>query len=410
MNGHTAIGVAALILCAPSFAEMAAQESGKSFTLILNSDTLTACGYRILRRTPDGDRPVARFTFPTLSMLLQYRPQIRDNYGFNTSRYALKDIITDISSEINSVCVSEDSSIWVGFGYYEGEGYDGIGGIGFYDPHTGATGVLRHPALLDYSVGAIKVTKDTIYAVTRGYYEGGGDVGNGLVAISRRSLDATARVPPGTSALWGSDDGQTVAPLYERPIDELISDVRFLPKPIPQWPEKTLDTIRALGPGLFMTHTLARERSVRQTLISQAEVLYDEVIRASGPDHIVGGLVGKSGIKLDTPGPEELKPNCGVDGFACFVINLPGNMWFSEWYEIQVKPPRVLTSQTVYYHNWLTARPGDSWTFERFDKTLVITIDSLIVKEVRCPFTHPPLDVDYFESAAIHLTYLRLMN
>ncbi len=38
--------------------------------------------------------------------------------------------------EAPSACVTRDGRIYFGLGFYEGEGADGIGGVGMYDPAT----------------------------------------------------------------------------------------------------------------------------------------------------------------------------------------------------------------------------------------------------------------------------------
>ena len=57
--------------------------------------------------------------------------------------------------EAPSACVTRDGRIYFGLGFYEGEGADGIGGVGMYDPATKKLQVRRPPWLRDKSVTAI---------------------------------------------------------------------------------------------------------------------------------------------------------------------------------------------------------------------------------------------------------------
>jgi hypothetical protein len=401
--------IVALILDCASLAWAFPQENFPQYPFVSGSDTLIACGECIFLKTANGPQIVAQFTVPTLSMLLSYRPGIRDNYGYDTTRYKLMDMVESVTTEISSACLF-DGRIWVGLGFYEGEGSDGFGGIGFYDLQTGELGVLRHPALLDYSTTAIKVSKDTIYAATRGQYEGATSVGNGLVAISRRTLLATARVPKGSHTIWDKDgeEREPVAPKYDRPIEQLIADSHFIRSEIANWPREVRDTIRFMGADQFMVHTLAHERWVRQASLSRATTLFDEVIRASGPEHYIGEIVGKSAVVLSTPGYDEVKQQCGRDGFACFTIQRWGGLYLPEFEELQIRPPNVIPESMQYRYHWITAKVGDSWSYESSNSTQKITIDSLVVKTANCNPGMSPLD--YFESVAIHVKFLKLKD
>jgi len=403
--------LAIVILALPVSIQSFAQDNLHEFYLVVGQDTLTACGYRILRNTPDGDTVLMRFTFPTLSMLVQDRPSIVKDYTSDASQAGFRDIVSAVASEIMAGCVSEDGEIWVGFGFYEGEGSDGIGGIGYFDPRTGESGVLRHPALVDYSISDLKVTADTIYAVTKGFYEGASTVGNGLVAISRRTLHAIARVPPGTSTLWDTETQETVAPMYERPITDLISDQRFIPKVLPDWPATTEQVIKNAGAKAFMSLSQRQEQNTRQAALSRAVVISDESLRASGPDHVFGQLVFRSGIKFATDGFEELKQSCGVDGFKTIWIDISGNMGFPEWKGVVVYPqhqPSQWVRSSTY--DKYSGKAGAAWLFETFDKSLFITLDSLVVKGAECRSQVSPTREQYFESTSIHVRYLRLKD
>ena len=159
--------------------------------------------------------PAVSFPTPTIALILKYRPTLLDDFHIDTTKKNVMDYVSADAS-IGAVMVLGDR-IWVGLSFYEGEGSHGIAGIGFFDPLTGKIGILRHPALLSDSTHELFVTRDTIYAKTFSTGEGSETYGNGLVCISRTTLEAVARVPLGGEVLFGQEDTTAQNESYEYP-------------------------------------------------------------------------------------------------------------------------------------------------------------------------------------------------
>lgn len=62
----------------------------------------------------------------------------------------------DISVEIGPV-TDDGDRIWFGLTFYDGEGLDGVGGVGWFDPHTREAELIYPPEMADYSVSAISI-------------------------------------------------------------------------------------------------------------------------------------------------------------------------------------------------------------------------------------------------------------
>ena len=108
-------------------------------------------------------KTVAEFPPTTMSLLLNYFPDLPKVYGFNPldskSMYHADDC------HVSSACTFQ-GRIWVGFSRHSSEGYIGIGGIGYWEPKSNQIGILRHPSVLNMTVEDISVTSDTIFAKT----------------------------------------------------------------------------------------------------------------------------------------------------------------------------------------------------------------------------------------------------
>ncbi len=189
---------------------------------------------------------VAVFPCMSVSMLLCYFPDA------DTENYL------DEETFIATACVDRDR-VWVGFGFYSGEGARGVGGIGYYDVKTHRAGLLRHPALREYSVSEIMATNDTIYVKTIHHGELVELVGNGIVAISKKTLEATARVPPGGQFISDKDGSEKPNIRYQSSIAELISAKDLHPVRLPTWQHRDRAQIIRLGPDRFMEKTLRHD-------------------------------------------------------------------------------------------------------------------------------------------------------
>jgi len=265
-----------LFLAFFSSAKLNSQDKPQSSPVVVAQDSFVAAGYQVLVKTANEWNPVGTFVFPTVKMLLRYRPDVRGHFGFDEDRMSFFDVVEDVSSSISSVCEG-DGKVWVGFDFYEGEGWEGYGGIGFYDPSTNRIGVLRHPALIDYSVKSMLVTDTVIYLQTVGNYELSSSVGNGVVMLNRKTLLARAVVPPGTSTLWDKDDPVNVGALYNRPIPEILSDNQFVDKSVPQYASSVLEYVRTVGLDSFMVETEQYERATRDSARTHARTAVDTV-------------------------------------------------------------------------------------------------------------------------------------
>jgi len=203
--------------------------------------------YEILSDSLGDVRALAHFPKPSVELLLQYRPKIIESFGYDEDNEEFRNGLGEIESVISAATLA-NNKIWVGFSFYEGEGNEGYGGIGFYDLQTAEIGVLWHPALVNHSVRDLMITDEMIYAATIDEFELSRETGNGLVMIDRKTLQVRALAPPGTSVVWHKDGGETAALFYDKSIAEILADRRFVSKKVEGWNPN--DFITALNLGL----------------------------------------------------------------------------------------------------------------------------------------------------------------
>lgn len=215
--------------------------------------------YEIFKDSLGNLTRLAHFPLPTIDLLLQYRPRLVEQYGYDEDNEAFRNEIGDIESII-SAATSAGNKIWVGLSFYQGRGHQGYGGIGFYDLSTDTLGVLRHPALVNHSVRDLMVTEEMIFVATIDEYELSREVGNGLVMIDRKTLQVSALVPPGTPVIWYKDGGENVALYYDKSIPEILADSRFIAKAVEGWDPIELGTALNLGLENYMMRAAERER------------------------------------------------------------------------------------------------------------------------------------------------------
>lgn len=67
----------------------------------------------------------------------------------------------------------ENGKIWFGIRFYEGEGGEGVGGLGFFDPDTESFGLLRLYPLCECSVEGLYQDSNKLFICTYYYSEGG---------------------------------------------------------------------------------------------------------------------------------------------------------------------------------------------------------------------------------------------
>jgi rhodanese-related sulfurtransferase len=220
---------------------------------------ITLDKYEILSDSLGDVRVLAHFPRPSVELLLQYRPQILGHFGYDEDNEEFRSRLGKIESAV-SVATLANHKIWMGFSFYEGEGNEGYGGIGFYDLQTGEIGVLRHPSLLNHSVRDLIVTDEMIYAATIDEFELNREAGNGLVMIDRKTLQVRALAPPGTSVVWHKDGGEDAALFYDKSIAEILADRRFVSKKVEGWNPNDFITALNLGLERYMIQTAEQER------------------------------------------------------------------------------------------------------------------------------------------------------
>ncbi len=265
---------ALMTLCAE---DLYSQDNQAQLVAVIAQDSFRVAGNEVFRKNDNHWKTVATFPLPSIPMLIRYRPEVRGDFGFNKRKTNFFDVVEDVSSDPQTMYVS-GTRIWVGFAFYEGEGFEGYGGIGFYDSKTNQIGVLRHPALVDYSVKSLLVTDTVIYVQTVGNYELSSSVGYGLVMLDTKTLLTKAIVPPGTSTLWDKDDTVSASAFYNRPIAVVLSDHRFVANAIPQFDPVVIAHGRSIGLDSLMFETAQCERAFRDSLKRRAGIVIDTVL------------------------------------------------------------------------------------------------------------------------------------
>jgi len=217
--------------------------------------------YEVLSASLGDARVLAHFSRPSAELLLQYRPQIIGYFGYDEDNEEFRSRLGEIESVVSAATLA-NNKIWMGFSFYEGEGNEGYGGIGFYDLQTGEIGVLRHPALVNHSVRDLMITDEMIYVATIDEFELSREAGNGLVMIDRKTLQVSALAPPGTSVVWHSDGGENAALFYDKSISEILMDRRFVSKKVEGWNPNDFITALNLGLERYMIQMAERERQL----------------------------------------------------------------------------------------------------------------------------------------------------
>jgi hypothetical protein len=91
----------------------------------------------------------------TYSEFANARPmRVRDGYSAD---------VTTIEERIGAA-QELDGRVWFGKTFYDGEGYTGVGGVGYFDVAARHFGFLRIPQVVDWSVSALLVKDETLWA------------------------------------------------------------------------------------------------------------------------------------------------------------------------------------------------------------------------------------------------------
>ncbi len=389
-----------------SFINTWADEIPNEANLIrLGEDTFKLKGYNISRIANGKTILLASFARPTVSMLLEYRPDVKKHFSYN-KELSFFDIIEDVESEISTATIADDK-IWVGFSFYEGEGWEGFGGIGFYDLKSNEIGVLRHSALVGCSVKSLMVKDKKIYILTIANYELSSTVCNGLVIIDMANLETKAFVPPGTSVLWDKDESNSdsAAKYYDKPISKIISDKRFITKPIKSWEKKQQEVILRIGLEQYMIKQAKQEKDKREAALSKATILVeqnvtineketvDKFLRILNKENNItttkyvntetnGQIIfspGFSNIKKTIPGSPER--SCSISGIPWVTFRF--NPLAGEKIESPlIYPPNVIPKNIGT--SWMNAEKGKQWYMETSKYTYTIILENFEVKNATC--------------------------
>jgi|GEM_PF-3378343 len=271
-------------------------------------------------------------------------------------------------------------TIWVGFSFYEGEGFTGIGGIGFFDPVSQETGILRHPALWKCSLEALEVTSDSIYVQTVGSYELGSGVCNGLVVIDRSTLDYYTLSPDGPSLLWHKDGGETSAYIYNQSIQDLLNDPRMIRNELSRLDESTRKQIIDEGLDTYMKRT-ERQESLRHLVSADAgPLVHDQLIWVSSWQlqkgvEIIKGLFFK-GIKEPS--------GCDYKGFSALELHRKLEDTDSTEVLYRIRAADIPDDKETQYHHSIADSLAPIWTHSDSTYHMLVTPEYRTTFQKRC--------------------------
>lgn len=190
---------------------------------------------------------IAEFPIPDEALFKKYRPKAE---------------IWTYETEIG-LSTGAPGKVWAGYKFYNGEGFNGIGGAVFYDVVTGEIGVLRHPALLDCSAGTLSVSDESLVVRTSRQGEGGSSVCNGVVAIDFKTLKAVSYMPVESKVITDNDPApgdKLLGDKYNVPLDKVLSgEVGFEKKDAPNWSDAEREKILSEGFVPYMVRTAREE-------------------------------------------------------------------------------------------------------------------------------------------------------
>lgn len=262
------------------------------------------------------------------------------HYGLSQSM----DEVDEVESNIG-VAVIAENKLWFGMSFYGGEGIDGIGGIGFFDPKLKKIGILRHPALVGCSIKRIQITPSKIIALT--YYQGELSEGicNGLVTIDRKTLASTLQLPRGNiQTIWDKDgelsaEEKLVGKQYKSAIGDLTEHFsNWPPKAGPALAASSQNIFDSMGLEHFMLHQAETEYRWFDQAVKHGSVTFEqscmmaasEVPRCSPPYKDCPppqqGWVGT--IKCDPP--LQKRKDCGNDVICASFVDMVMSIFFQD--------------------------------------------------------------------------------
>jgi hypothetical protein len=104
----------------------------------------------------------------------------------------------------------EDSRIWFGKTFYDGEGSTGVGGFGYFDQQDRKLHLFEPPEIADWSVSALDVTPDAVWMGLVNNGEFGGSSG-GLLRFDRQTNSARRFSLPDIAIRLAHMDGKILA-------------------------------------------------------------------------------------------------------------------------------------------------------------------------------------------------------
>lgn len=196
---------------------------------------------------------IAEFPVPDGSLFKKYRPKAK-----------MWSYETEIGQSTGSA-----HGIWAGNSFYSGEGFNGIGGVVFFDVSARKFGVFRHPALVDCSAGAFAVSDERLVVRTSWQGEGGSTVCNGVVAIDLKTLKAVSYIPKESQVIRDADPAPGAILLgdkYNAPLEKVLSgEAGFEKKDAPNWSDPEREKILAEGLFPYMLRTAREEAETGAT-------------------------------------------------------------------------------------------------------------------------------------------------
>lgn len=331
----------------------------------------------------------------TNAMLKRYRTGINKEFDYV------------VDTTIGATTVAE-GKIWFGLNFYSGEGHEGIGGVGFFDPVTQKFGLLRHPAVIDCAIRSIEVSSDSISVLTYSAWEYGTGDCKGAIVIDRKTLSYTIHRRTRTKTNGHSD-------VYDNPA--------LTKKQILALREGRIGPLRELwekadGPVVDeQLATLVKDRGLDTVMLEQAEFerSWFRGAKEAGKTQLtqrclLEDVEKKLSLKCDIRNGGEVDVEAfggsTLSGYQCepggfYWITLTTNKTISHGVEAHVFPPgRTFygsTAETAKKQQYPIAMAGMEWSKYAYGVLHMLHIDSVEVKPVVCkpPFVQ-------FNGSGIH--------
>lgn len=194
-----------------------------------------------------GWKKIAEFPLPDGSLFKKYRPKAK-----------MWSYETEIGQSTGSA-----RGIWAGNSFYNGEGFNGIGGVVFFDAGARKFGAFRHPALVDCSAGALSVSDERLVVRTSRQGEGASSVCNGVVVVDLKTLKAVSYMPVESSVITDHDPApgaKLLGDKYSVAFEKVLSgEAGFEKKDAPNWSDAEREKILAEGLFPYMLRTAREE-------------------------------------------------------------------------------------------------------------------------------------------------------